>query len=65
MTEEDFAIGFWLSAALEDDKTCKEFKEDIRAWFDQERIKEGLKQRQNEETPDDWAAWENEKEPTL
>jgi len=35
MTEADDKIGFWLSAALEDDKVCKEMKEDIRSWFDQ------------------------------
>ncbi|WP_084398330.1 hypothetical protein [Henriciella aquimarina] len=27
-------LGSWLSAALEDDNVCDEFKADIRAWFD-------------------------------
>ena len=26
-------VGKWLSAALSDPKTCKEFKKDINEWF--------------------------------
>lgn len=30
----EWAIGSWLSAALEDPKACDEFKRDVRAWFE-------------------------------
>ena len=29
-----FELGSWLSAALEDDNACKEFKDVINAWFE-------------------------------
>lgn len=31
---EEWELGSWLSAALEDPKSCEEFKESIRAWFE-------------------------------
>jgi hypothetical protein len=31
---ESQRIGKWLSAALEDEHACDEFKTDIRAWFE-------------------------------
>lgn len=33
-TEEDAALGAWMSAALEDPNVCEEMKQDIRNWFD-------------------------------
>ena len=32
-TKEDFIIGHWLSAALDDPQVCDEMKKDIEAWF--------------------------------
>jgi len=32
------AIGSWLSAALDDDLACDEFKADIKFWFEQQEL---------------------------
>lgn len=32
------AVGSWLSAALEDENACQEFKDDINFFFEQEEI---------------------------
>ena len=34
LTKEDEAVGRWLSAALDDPKTCDEMKADINRWMD-------------------------------
>jgi hypothetical protein len=33
-TVEEWNLGSWLAAALDDPKACAEFKRDIQAWFD-------------------------------
>ena len=33
MSEQEFNLGKWLSAAMEDDSVCKEMKSDIADWF--------------------------------
>ena len=32
--DNEWKVGSWLSAALDDDSVCEEMKTDIRAWFD-------------------------------
>jgi hypothetical protein len=32
-TKAEWNLGRWLSAALDDDHACQEFKDDIDAWF--------------------------------
>lgn len=34
MTQEDYDLGAWLSAAKEDPNACAEMKRDIDAWFE-------------------------------
>ena len=33
MTPEEIELGSWMSAALEDESACAEFKTSINAWF--------------------------------
>ena len=40
LKEASLKVGFWLSAALDDDKTCEEMKKDIRIFFNALGIKE-------------------------
>lgn len=35
MTEVEWDLGGWLSAALDDPNVCQEFKDDIVAWFEE------------------------------
>ena len=34
LTNVDIRIGAWLSAALEDNTSCEEFRKDINEWMD-------------------------------
>lgn len=44
MTDAENRLGSWLSAALEDQESCEEFKADIRDWMDErERSESRLK----------------------
>ena len=40
LREASLKVGSWLSAALDDDKTCEEMKKDIRIFFNALGIKE-------------------------
>lgn len=33
MTEAEWNLGAWLSAAMDDPNVCQEFKDDITDWF--------------------------------
>ena len=40
LREASLKVGSWLSAALDDDKTCEEMKKDIRIFFNALGIKD-------------------------
>ena len=43
MTEAEWDLGGWLSAALDDPSACQEFKDDIVAWFEEVAKREANK----------------------